>query len=303
MAQFVSGMLQQGEVMDLSDVISLISPTDTPLLSILMAQGRYTQAYDVKVSWREEALDTNRLSPSLEGAEAGSPVTTARTLISNNCQILSKVTAVSGTMTALNPKGVGQELNRQILLRLTEVKRDGEYYVLQGAKADESLSTPRQMNGLLNLVANSVDATAGLTEDLIIEAFKKMWDAGAAGGSNVIALMNATAKGLINKIFKDSAQLVTNGGMNQVLGTSVSKVVTDYGEAELILDRHMPADQILIVDLDQVELAELRPAQAEGLGKTGDNVKVQIVHEFTVKLLNKFAGAKIINVKDKVISE
>ena len=84
--------------------------------------------------------------------------------------------------------------------------------------------------------------------------------------------------------------------MNQVLGTSVSKVVTDYGEAELILDRHMPADQILIVDLDQVELAELRPAQAEGLGKTGDNVKVQIVHEFTVKLLNKFAGAKIINV-------
>lgn len=295
---FKTGMLQQGEVMDLSDVISLISPTDTPLLSILMAQGRYTQAYDVKVSWREEALDTARLNPSLEGAEAGTPYVSKRSLKTNNCQILSKVTAISGTMTALNPKGVGQELNRQVLLRLTEVKRDGEYYLLQGAKADEASSTPRQMNGLLNLVdsTNSINAANGLTEEIIIEAFKKMWDAGAAGGSNVVAVMNATAKGLVNQIFKNTSTLVTNGGMNQVLGTSVSKIVTDYGEAEIILDRHMPANQILIVDLDQVEIAELRPAQAEGLGKTGDNVKVQIVHEFTAKLLNSYAGAKIINV-------
>ena len=304
MAMFNSGMLQTGEVLDLSDVIALVSPTDTPIMSILMAQGRVVPAEAVTVSWREEALDTNRLNPSLEGAEAGEAVTTKRATKTNNCQILSKVTAITGTVRALNPKGIGSELNRQVLLRLTEVKRDGEYYLLQGAKADEHSSTPRQMDGLLNLVGNTVAAPSGkLKEETVIEAFKKMWDKGASGGANVICAVNATVKGYLNSIFKETSTLVANQGTNNVLGVTISKLVTDFGEAEIILDRHMPTDQLLLVDLDQVELAELRAAQVEGLGKSGDNEKVQVVHEFTVKLLNQFAGAKITGITGYQVGE
>ena len=40
------------------------------------------------------------------------------------------------------------------------------------------------MNGLINLVntANVIDGTAGLTEDLLLDALQKMWDHGAQGG-------------------------------------------------------------------------------------------------------------------------
>lgn len=300
--------LLTGEVLDLSDVISLVSPTDTPILSLLMAQGKVVPAGDINVSWREESLDEDRVNPTLEGAEASEAITTGRASITNTCQILSKVTAVTGTVEALNVKGIGKELNRQVLHRLTEIKRDGEYYALQGAKASESGSTARQMNGLLNLVGNTVDLTAEsgdgkLTEDAINTAFKAMWDRGQAGGSNVIAVCNASVKGFINKLFKDSSTLIANQGTNNILGTTVAKLVTDYGEAEIILDRHMPNDQLLIIDLDKCEIAELRAAQAEGLGKTGDNTKVLVVHEFTMKLLNKYSGSKIINISGYKVGE
>ena len=299
--------LLAGEVLDLSDVISLVSPTDTPLISLLMAQGRVTKAGDVNVSWREESLDSSRVDPSLEGADSPDPTNSGRTSITNVCQILSKTTAVTGTVEALNVAGVGKELNRQVLHRLTEIKRDGEYYALQGSKASESGVTGRQMNGFLNLVGNTINvkdltpdapfADGKISEDAINEAFKAMWDKGQAGGANVVALCNASVKGYLNKLFKDSSVLSANQGTNNVLGTTVAKLVTDYGEAELVLDRHMPNDQLLILDLDKCELAELRAAQAEGLGKTGDNTKVLVVHEFSVKLLNKYSGAKIINIE------
>lgn len=299
-----SSDLLNGEVLDLSDVIALVSPTDTPIITILMSQGKVVPATDVNVSWREESLDETRVNPALEGADSPDSVVTGRTSVTNLCQILSKTTSVTGTVESLSVKGIGKELNKQILHRLTEIKRDGEYYALQGSKASESGSTGRQMNGFLNLVGNTIDLRSGdgeftdgnLSEDAITAAFKAMWDRGQSGSSNVVAICNASVKGYINKIFKNSSTLVANAGVDNILGTTVSKLVTDYGEANIVLDRHMPLDQLLILDLDKCEIAELRPAQSEALGKTGDNTKVLVVHEFTVKLYNKYAGSKIVNI-------
>lgn len=295
-----SKQLLNGEVLDLKDEIALVSPTDTPLISLIMAGGKTVPATSTKVEWREEALNDQRINPSVEGSEKGETITSDRNSYSNNCQILKRDTGISGTLKSLNVKGVGDELERQIDHRLKEIKRDMEYYSIQGAKANESGSIGRQMNGVLNLIANDntidvLDET-NFTKDSIESAFVKLWDRGASDG-RIIALCNSAVKKKINTLLEESGQLTVNQGTDNVLGVVCQKIVTDYGEADIVLDRHMPSDTLLLLNLEYTELGELRTAQAKDLGVTGDKEEVMVVWEGTIKLLNQYAAAKIINIK------
>ena len=190
------------EVVDLSDEIKLVSPTDTPLTTMLMGRGAVVPATDITVTWREKQLDTTRGTLIKEGADAGTVVVSSRSSISNLCQITEKVTQVSGTARALHPKGVGDTFDAEVSDRLIELKRDMEWYFLNGTKTVESDTAARQMNGLVNLVnSNNVISTAGaLTEDHFLDAFQKMWDHGAQG--EYFAFVNATQKRAINALAK-----------------------------------------------------------------------------------------------------
>jgi hypothetical protein len=59
----------------------------------------------------------------------------------------------------------------------------------------------------------------------------------------------------------------------------------------------MPENAILIVDLNEVEIATWRPVFFQELAKTGDDTRGQIITENTIKLLNSKAGVKIVNIK------
>lgn len=162
----------ENEVVDLTEEIKLVSPTDTPLTTLLMGRGQVVPANDITVTWREKELNSDRGTLKLEGSEAGEAITSGRKTLSNVCQIIEKVTQVSGTARSLNPKGIGDVFNSEVQDRLVETKRDMEWYFLNGTKALESGSTPRQMNGLVNLVAsgNVVETKGALTEEHFLDA-------------------------------------------------------------------------------------------------------------------------------------
>lgn len=286
------------EVMDLRDEIALVSPTDTPLTTLLMGRGAVVPAKDITVTWRERKLNEDRGTLILEGAEAGTPIKSSRGSLSNICQIIEKVTQVSGTAQALNPAGIGNSFDAEIADRLLETKRDLEWYFLNGTKAEETDSTPRQMNGLINLVntANVIDGTAGLTEDLLLDALQKMWDHGAQG--EYFTFVNASVKRLINRLAKagDNIRFVKGDeGIGKMFGVTYNRFESDFGILNMVLDRHTAANTLFAVDLEQVEIAELRGTFYEDLPKAGDYQKGHIINESTIKLLNSYAGAKIIN--------
>lgn len=285
------------EVVDLSDEIKLVSPTDTPLTTMLMGRGAVVPATDITVTWREKQLDTTRGTLIKEGADAGTVVVSSRSSISNLCQITEKVTQVSGTARALHPKGVGDTFDAEVSDRLIELKRDMEWYFLNGTKTVESDTAARQMNGLVNLVnSNNVISTAGaLTEDHFLDAFQKMWDHGAQG--EYFAFVNATQKRAINALAKAGSNVrwvLENGSVTNEWGVGISKIVSDFGTINLVLDRHMDIKTILALDLDEVQIAELRSTFYEDLPKAGDYFKGHIINESTIKLLNSYAGAKIL---------
>lgn len=287
----------ENEVVDLTEEIKLVSPTDTPLTTMLMARGQVEKATDITVTWRERELNTNRGTLKVEGAEAGEVITSTRGSLNNVCQIIEKVTQVSGTARALKPKGIGDTFDAEVQDRLIETKRDLEWYFLNGTKTLESDGTPRQMAGLMNLVnANNVVTTGGaLTENHILDALQKMWDKGAQG--EYFAFVNATQKRAINAIAKAEGNVrwvMDNGSIANKYGIAVSQIVTDFGTVNLVLDRYMENNGILIVDMDEVRISELRPTFYEDLPKAGDYFKGHIINESTIKLLNSYAGAKIL---------
>lgn len=287
----------ENEVVDLTEEIKLVSPTDTPLTTMLMARGQVVPATDITVTWRERELNANRGTLKLEGADAGEVITSTRGSLNNVCQIIEKVTQVSGTARALSPKGIGDTFDAEVQDRLIETKRDLEWYFLNGTKTLESDSTPRQMAGLMNLVnpANVVTTKGALTENHILDALQGMWDKGAQG--EYFAFVNASQKRAINALAKADGNVrwvLDNGSVANKYGIAVSQLVTDFGTVNLVLDRYMDNNGILIVDMDEVQIAELRPTFYEDLPKAGDYHKGHIINESTIKLLNSYAGSKIL---------
>ena len=294
-----SGFLDN-EVLDLSNEIALVSPTDTPLTTLLMGRGAVVPATDITVTWRERQLNSTRGTLKKEGADAGDAIISSRSSLSNLCQIIEKVTKVSGTAQALNPKGIGNSFKAEVSDRLVEVKRDLEWYFLNGTKATESDSTARQMNGIVNLVnsgnvIDGIDKT--LTEDMLLDLLQGMWSHGAHG--EYFTFVNASVKRLINALGKSGTnfRMIEDAtGVGKAFGVSFNRFESDFGTLNMVLDRHMDANTLLAVDLDEVQIAELRGTFYEDLPKAGDYQKGHILNESTIKLLNSYAGAKIINV-------
>ena len=287
------------EVLDLREEIALVSPTDTPLTTLLMGRGAVVPANDITVTWRERKLNEERGTLKLEGAEAGTPIKSTRGSLSNVCQIIEKVTQVSGTAQALNPKGIGDSFEAEVNDRMIETKRDLEYYFLNGTKTLEADDTPRQMDGLMNLVnsKNVIDATGkGFTEEIILDSLQAMWNSGAHG--EYYSFVNASVKRMVNNLVKNGTNVRVNidNSLDAVYGITVAKIESDFGIINLVLDRHMVTDAMLTVDLEQVEIAELRGTFYEDLPKSGDFQKGHIINESTIKLLNSYAGSKIINI-------
>lgn len=290
-----------GEVIDLSSEIALVSPLDTPLYTMLANRGQIVQAKDITVTWREKQLDETRGTLIKEGAEAGSPIHSTRSMLSNLCQIMEKVTSVSGTTRAIGYKDIGDEFTAEVNDRLIECKRDCEYYFLNGVKHVEDETHPRQMDGLLNLVNsnNVIDLSAKttgkgvITEADYLDALQLMWEKGSQG--EYFSFVNAKGKRAVNDFLKSNAnaRIVSTVGDNSY-GIMVNRIETDFGIINMVLDRYMPVDQILNVDINNVQIAELRPAFFEELAKTGDYTKGHVVCENTIKLLNSYSGSKLI---------
>ena len=288
-----------GEVMDLREEMALVSPTDTLLTTLLMGRGAVVPAKDITVTWRERKLNDERGTLKKEGAEAGTPIKSTRGSLDNVCQIIEKVTQVSGTAQALDPKGVGNSFDAEVNDRLIETKRDLEYYFLNGVKTLETDDTPRQMNGLMNLVnsKNVIDVTGKeFTEEIILDSMQAMWDAGAHG--EYYSFVNASVKRTVNNLVKNgvNVRVSVDNSLDVTYGITVAKIESDFGVIHLVLNRHMVTDAMLTVDMEQVEIAELRGTFYEDLPKSGDYQKGHIINESTIKLLNSYAGSKIIGI-------
>lgn len=295
---------------DLQDKIYMISPSDTPGLSMA---GQAT-AEAVLHEWQTDSLAAvDAANAGLEGDDPTIALAAPTARLGNNCQIFRKTVGVSGTQEAVKKAGRGSEMDYQTAKRGRELKRDMER-ILMGEQARSAgtvdgsgyQTAPRKSRGMEHFITTNVsygatganganDTTAltdgtqrDFTETLFKAAVKQAWE---QGGEPDVALLGPTAKQIASG-FTGRASAREIVAASKIQG-SASIYASDFGDIRLLPGRFHRARTVLLIDKNYYKIAYLRRMKRIPLAKTGDNEKLLLLCEACLQVGNELAHAKI----------
>lgn len=280
---------------DISDIITNISPTDTPFMSSIGSD----KVHNTLFQWQEDALAAVAANAQVEGADAVAATLTPTTMRNNYTQILEKVIQVSGTNDAISAYGRAKESAYQMAKKSKEIKRDLEYgFVGTGQTAVAgSDSVARQFAGVqAQIDASQVVHTGGtstaMSEANLLLALENLWKAGvdpttvqcSGDDSQIIAAFAAAA---------GRYRTFSNNTDPKKIVNAVDLYVSPYGTVRIALNRWLRAGDTLVYNPEYWQKVTLRNWFREVLAKTGDSLKQMIVGEFSLKHKNYFASSVI----------
>lgn len=281
---------------DLIDIITNISPTDTPVLS-MTGSGR---AENTLHEWQTDALKSPTAVARVEGEDAIIKTISATSRLNNYTQIIDNAFIVSETQEAVTAAGRSSESGYQTQKAMKELANDIEYaFVVNSASASGASATARQLKGLAGWVTTNIStATANrtFTSNLMDALLKTIWLAGGkpdvilTGGTQKIAMTNTTNFPGITKNVQAEVGAYKNfvdiyqGGIGGSLRVVTSTIMGNS------LD-----NQVFALQMDKFRKAWLRPIKKTMLGRTGDGQKYQIVAEVTLESLQEKASGVLKN--------
>lgn len=291
---------------DLSDIIYDISPTKTPVLTMIPK----TKATSTKHEWQKHSLTAaSSTNFVIEGDDATTDASTATTRVFNYCAISDKVARVSGTQEVVNSAGRRSEMGFQMQSRMEELKRDVEKIILENnAEVAGTDTLARECSGLQAWVKTNTDiasdATAAtgdgtdahtdgtaraLTESMVEGVLATAWTNGAEPSYGI---MNAFQK---RKFANFSGNATRNvDAASKKLINSVDVYIDPLGsEVQLVPDHFAPTDVVYFIDPSYLKFATLRDFQTSELAKTGDSMRKQILVEYTLEVCTESAHAGI----------
>lgn len=295
---------------DLSDIISNISPTQTPFLSNI-GKGTTTQT---QFDWQTDSLAAAAANAHIEGDDTAASSLAATTRYINYTQIFKKVFVVSGTADAVKAAGRKSELAYQIAKKGKELKRDQEKEFTGTNVAVAGDSSTARVTASLDawLFTNDLNGTSGTqytfsggvpatnrtdgtnrvwTEDLLKSALVLQYNS----GGEVSMLMVSPAKKQETSAFAGIADIrvSANGAKPSMIIGAVDIYVSDFGNLDIVPNRFMPTDLAYLIDPSQARKRTLRPYFVEELAKTGDAHKRHIIEETGLEVTNEAAHAVV----------
>jgi len=290
----------------LSDIITDISPTETPFFTKCGKES----ASNTYVEWQTNELRAAKVEGEIEGADTGSEFNpTVR--VGNYTRIGKQGFKVSGTATALNLAGRQKEYAYQALQAGKELKRDLEMALLGTQARDPgSSSKARQLCGVGGWISTNTggDATfptdpdgsggfiagvgAAFDQADFDDLLQAIWEAGGEPDRVYLSadLMAKCVAGLEGNNNARTDNPLTTVNNNMV------RYETPWGTITFVPDRFMPAGSIYVVDSSKWKVATLRGWKQEKLAKTGDSMHGQIVGEHTLVSLNEAASGHMATV-------
>ncbi|MFT8330303.1 DUF5309 family protein [Bifidobacterium psychraerophilum] len=311
------GITGQGNTYNLPNYVGELfaaSPEDTPLLSAIGGLTGGTSVGSTLFEWQGYDLrDADDSRQRLEGADAPAGESRVRYNASNVVEIHQEAVEVSytkqGATSQRSTNGApvvqlassvipADELGWQIQQQLKQSARDVEKTFITGTFQNPTdNTTPRKTRGLIAAlttnVATTTETAANLTSETILDLFQKVWEnGGIQEGETRTIIVNASLKRALTRAFvtdKNYRELTRNIG-----GVDLQTIETDFGLANIMLDRYMPADKLIVSSLEELAPAFLDiPGKghffAEPLAKTGSADKVQLYGEIGLKHGNEKA--------------
>ena len=281
---------------DISDVISNISPTDTPFLSSIGTEKVHNTLYQ----WQTDALAAPSSIALVEGADASAATLSPTTMLNNITQILGKMVQVADTVDAESHYGRDKETAYQIAKASKELKRALEY-ALVGSKqtmVTGSSSVARQFAGVQaqvdsSLLVHTGGTTTPFTEANLLTALETLFTNGV--DAQRIMVTADDAQTIASFAYSTGRyRNIENGKNDKTLVAAVEIYASPYNNAtKVVVNRFIAPGDTLVYSPEYWKLAVLRNWTREALAKSGDSSKHFIVGEFGLMHKNPLASAII----------
>lgn len=281
---------EAGNRESLMDVITNISPYETPLLSELPKVNVGATLHE----WMTESLSTyDESNAQIEGADYSFTRGSARTRVTNNTQILSKTWEVSGSQEAVDKAGIDSEYARRMQNAMKELATDVEASLMNGTGNSGASGTAREMKGVVSFITTNVETGTGtgsetLTEDMYNDLLQTIWEAGGKPDTTYVA---AKQKRVISGFTASSTQNID--AADKKLVNSVEIYESDFGLQTIKLHRDVPIDNVVALEKNKWAVGVLRPVMEKEVSIVGDAMRGAAVGEMTLVAYNEAASGKI----------
>ena len=289
---------------DLSDLISNISPTDTPFTSNIGVEGCEGTFFE----WQTQALSAvDTTNAQIEGDDIGTYTAVTPTVRLGNYTSISRATfMISGTEQVVEMAGRSNERAYQAVLKARELKRDIESMALANQIAVAgSDSAARYSAGMGAWLKTNVDkGTNGVnpvytsaatdarsdgvqrpfTEVILKAVVKSCWDNGGEPNMLMVGSFNKQATSAFSGIAEQRYQ--APDGPTQIIGAA-DIYVSDFGSLSVVPNRFGRARDGWVLDPDLARIRQLRPYQAQEMARTGDAVKMLFIREWGLQVDNE----------------
>ena len=286
---------------DLSDFITMISPTATPFHSGVAKVPATATLHEWQTDTLAPATDANTV---IEGDQATTDASTATVRLGNYTQILDKVARVTGTQRAVNPAGRQDEMDYQVMKRTKEIRRDLESSLLANkAKVAGNDTTARVMAGIESWLATNTDLggtgaaptgdgtdtrTSGtdraFAESQVKDVIASCWD---EGGEPDMIMVPSNLKQDFSAFTGNSSARQNIDANTRTLSNVIDIYISDFGTMNVVPNRFMVSESCLILEMDKFAVAELRPYASWDLAKEGDTDRKQLLIECTLVSKNE----------------
>ena len=294
---------------DLSDIITNISPEETPFYT----KCRKTTASNTLVEWQTDALRSSAANAHIEGDDTAADAATATSRLNNRTQIFKNAVTVPDTDEGLDKAGRAQEIAYQTLKIAKEQKLDIEKALFDNnAKVAGNSTTARELAGAPAWLTSNTDFGANEGADPTGDGT----DARTDETTTLIAFSQARFDGVMQSIWENGGNpdtvYLSAFQMNVALGftgnnnqrssvqagdervvKSLAVYVTPWGTIEFMPSRENRSRDVFIMQDDMWEVATLRPTKNIELAKTGDATKRQVVTELTLCAKNEAANGGV----------
>lgn len=282
-----------GKKEEVSDYISLITPSDTPFLSAIGTESIGQTLYQ----WQEDQLRAVTKNTKREGFDAVDSNRDQPTMRSNGTQILSETFKVSATADAVKLHGRDKVTARETMKTGKLLKMDLEHSLVGTGQTyvPAAEGTDGEFAGVQAQIATSLKFTnaavpRALTEDLIVNAHEALYNE----GSDATTLMVKPSDTKVIAAFQETSSRTINVDQDDKKLTRVVNIYeSPFGTVRVVKNRRIRATDALIFDPKHWKLATLRNWTREKLAKTGDAERWMVVGEFGLKHTNQKADALI----------
>lgn len=272
--------------LDLAKELVLLDNVNMPFTSLLLKNSQIVTS--TTVNWDYKNLDSTK-GLAIEGSDVSKFEKTNRaTGNSNIVQLLRKAVNVSDTAQAVSAEHITDLFAQELNDRMLEIKRDLEYYLINGVKDDGLTGNARQMNGLLKFVEADNKLTKAKIDMITLQAMAKKMKIAGTASQNMVLLCDYNTFDVVADLFVDKTMYA---GVTNEFGSPVQKLNLTYGAIVPYVIDNMPADTALMVNMDFLKLGILqgRGLAYSELAKTGSSTKGMIEMENTLKVLHPSA--------------